>query len=356
MALSSEAYEKLVKEITDKVKGELDNPMRKVKLIAGRSNPDLASRISVELKTPLTKTDIKNFANTETFVKIDTVRGCDVFIIGPGGSYEGRSIDVHCMELFQLIGACRANGAEKIHVISPFYPYARSDKHDESGTCIVGSLYAEILERLGVSRIISVDLHAGQEQGFFRRPFDNIYAINEHITHLEKTLFAGLSIEERNKQYILCSPDLGGIKRCEAWAKKLKMKHVLLHKHRNYEVPGTVLDSKLVGSQEEIKGRKVITMDDMCDSFGTSLAGARELMGYGAVGIIVIATHGIFSGEAIDRINNNECIEQVIVTNTLPQVENCQKSKKLQVIDIAPLLAKVIRCVQSGESISKIFK
>lgn len=331
--------------------------MLKVKLIAGRSNPELATLISNRLGIPLTKINISDFANTELGVEIkESVRGHHCYIIQTGGAYMGRSINDHLQELYGLIHACKLSSAKSVNIIMPCYAYARSDKKDAPRVPIMGSCQAMIFHSLGVNRLVSMDLHAGQIQGFSQEPFDNLYGMKLHIDNLNESVFKGLSKEEIAEKYVLASPDIGGAKRTESYAKKLGMPHVLMHKHRNYDLPGTVLNTLLIGCQGAVAGKTVIVIDDIFDSFGTINSAVNELVRNGAKGVIAVATHGIFSGQAIDRINNNDFIKKVIVTNTLPQAENIAKCNKLQVVDTSQLFASVIERLRTGEQgISALF-
>lgn len=331
--------------------------MDKVRLIAGRSNPELSKLISEKLGVPLTPVEYKEFGNSETYIRIgQSLRKKNVYIIQTGGPYENRSINDHIMELYQLIDACQRSGTKSISVMLPTYPYARSDKKDVSHQAIMSSFIAQQLTALGVTRIISLDLHNAATQAFTNISFDNLYAINLHITHLKNTIFKGLTKEEINQKYVLCSPDAGAIKRLELYAMTLGMNHVIMHKHRDYTAKeSTVLNSQLIGNPELVKGKTAILIDDMCDTMGTMVSAGDELKKYGVKDIIVIATHGVFSVPAFERINQSDMITRVIVTNTLPQEKNKEKTNKLQVVDVSGLLAEVIMRIQTGGSVSELF-
>lgn len=330
--------------------------MDKVRLIAGRSNPELSKLISEKLGVPLTPVDYKEFGNTETYVRIgQSLRKKNVYIIQTGGSYEGRSINDHIMELYQLIDACKRSGTKSISVVLPTFPYARSDKKDASHQAIMSSFICQQLTALGVTRIISLDLHNASIQAFTDISFDNLYAIKLHIAHLKDTIFKGLTQEEINKQFVLCAPDAGSIKRTEFYAKKLGMSHVIMHKHRDHTQTSVILNSQLIGDSELLRDRYVLVPDDMIDTAGTLCAAGDELSKYGIKGMIIVVSHGVFSSPAFERINQTDMITQVIVTNTLPQSLNLQKTKKLQVVDTSGLLAEVITRIQTGGSVSELF-
>lgn len=332
--------------------------MEHAKLIAGRSNPELAIAIAEKLHMPLTKVKFSDFPNTEMQVQIlENVRNFDVYILQTGGAAQGRSVSDHLIELFLLIQACKLSDVASITVITPCYAYARSDKKDAPRVPIGGSMLARMFESLGVNRIVAMDLHSGQIAGFLPTvPFDNLYAIRLVIDHFRQKLFAGMTQEEINKTYVLASADMGGGKRIEAYAKRLGMKHVLLHKHRNYDKVSTVDGSIMIGEEDAVRGRIVLVIDDIIDSGGTMVAAAEELAKHGAIGAFLVATHGIFSGKAAVKINNCALIKGVIVTNTLSQFENAQKIYRMNVIDTTDLFAEVITRLQTGSAgLSELF-
>jgi len=328
------------------------------KIISGRSNLDLSNKITNLLGISLTKVKIIDFANTEISVKIeDNVRNFHIYIIQTGGPYQGRSINDHLQELYALIQACKLSSVKSINLIMPCYAYARGDKKDTPRVAIMAACQAKIYESLGINRIVSMDLHAGQIQGFLPTiPFDNLYGINIHIKHLKNTLFRGMSQDEINNNYVLAAPDVGASKMLENYAKKLHMKYVLMHKHRNYDEPNLVFDTILVGDSKKIENKTVIIIDDMCDTMGTMVAAVNELKKYNILNVIVIVTHGVLSGPAIDRINTCELMSKVIVTNTLPQQENLERCAKLEIVDTSSVFAEVIRRLRTGnQSISEMF-
>lgn len=328
----------------------------KTKILAGRSHHELSNLIATKIGIPLTRVKTTDFGNTEIGVEItESVRGFHVFIIQTGGPYDGRSINDHVMELYQIVDACILSSAKSVSVILPCYPYARSDKKDSPRVSIMGACVTRMLISLGVKRIIAMDLHAAQIQGFSSVPFDNLYAIKIHVDNLANTIFSGLSSKELNEQYVLVSPDVGGAKRVEAYAVRLGLGHVIMHKHRNYDKPGTVDGTTLVGMSGEITGKTAIIIDDIIDSMSTMVAAANELKKFGVEHVIILVTHGIFSGLAFDRINNTASISKVIVCNTLPQLSNLTKTSKLEIVDTSDVFVSVIRAIQGGTSISSLF-
>jgi len=259
------------------------------------------------------------------------------------------------MELYEIVDACILSSAKSVSVILPCYPYARSDKKDAPRVSIMGGNVTRMLINLGVKRIVAMDLHAAQIQGFSSVPFDNLYAIKIHVDNLMNTYFTGLSKEEINSKYVLVSPDVGGVKRVEAYAIRLGVGHVIMHKHRNYNKPGTVEGTTLVGMNGNITGKIAIIIDDIVDTCGTMVAAADELNRFGVESIIIIVTHGVFSGPAFERINKCDAVQKVIVTNTLPQIANLEKCKKLEIVDTSDVFVSVIKAIQEGFSISALF-
>jgi len=329
--------------------------MSQIRLLSGESNPELAKLISKQLGVPLTSIKKTVFANTEMNIEIqETVRGCDCYIIQTGGAYQGRSVNDHLMELYLLVDACRLSSARSVQVIIPCYPYARSDKKDAPRVSIAGALISRNLADLGVDRIIALDLHSGQIQGFSQIPFDNFYCMNLHIENLKNTVFKNLTKEQINEKFILVSPDVGAVKLILKYAAKLEMSHVIMNKQRNYSKPNEILKTDLIGG--DIKGKITIIIDDIIDTASTVIAAVGELIKFGASGVIIIASHGILSGPAIERINSCDAIIKVIVTNTLPQEENIMKCGKFQVVDVSNPLAKMIERLQLNDgSVSKLF-
>lgn len=337
-----------------------------------RSNPTLGTSISKFLETykdsenrllpiPTVDTITKDFGNTEIKVKIadgdnNNVRNKRVFILQTGAATNGVSVNHYLMELLIMIRTCQLSDAESITAVIPNFPYARSDKKDESRVAIGAKLTMDLLKVSGCNRIICVDLHAGQIQGMTNMPVDNLYAIDLFIKHINENIFSGLTHEEINDRFILVSPDNGGAKRVDAFASKLKMDFVIMHKQRDHSQTSCITKSILIGNSEQINGKTGIVIDDMVDTMGTMCNAAKELREKGMKNVIVIATHGILSEPAISRINDCDCIEQVIVTNTLPQEQNQILCPKLNVVDISVLLSEAIHRTATGKSISKLFK
>lgn len=332
-----------------------------LKVITGRSNTDLSIKIIeclVREKVIDGKANviINTFANTEINVKIEeSVRGDDVYIINTGSSFQNRatigSINDVLWETFELIDGCRRSSATSITVILPCYPYARSDKKDHRGP-ISAKLVTDMLISAGATRIVSLDLHSGQIQAFSNKPFDNLYAIRDISKYLVNTIFPKYG----KSNYVLVSPDAGGIKRIKAYSELLHMNHVILNKQRDYTTNNKVDKSVLIGDPEWIKDKVAIVIDDMIDTAGTMIKGAEELMRYGAKEVILVATHGILSNPATEKINATPYISDVIVTNSIDQTTNYKEIDKLHVIDVSELITTVIKCLKDGSSISDLFE
>jgi len=330
--------------------------MNNIKLICGRSNLKLDKKISQKLNISLSKINLDDFPNTELKIEIDeNIRGYKIFILQTGSSDEYHTVNDYLIELFSIIDACKRSNAKSINCLLPCYPYARSDKKDTGRVPINSSLIINILKNLGIKRIVSVDLHSAQIQGFIDIAFDNLYAIKLHIEKLNSLYFNNLSKKDINEQFILISPDNGGLKRVEDFAKRLEMDFITMHKHRDYSKKSYVIDSLLIGEESKLVGKIGIIIDDMVDTMGTIISAIKELESYGIIKVIVVATHGYFSGEALDRINNCDIIKSVIVTNSLPQKKNCTKCNKIIVVDMSDLFATVITSLTTGDSISKLF-
>lgn len=328
-----------------------------MKIISGSSNIDLGEKIANHLNVPICECLLEKFSNTEIRVEIkENIRNEDVFIIQSGGFSEEYSINDYIMECLIIIDACKRSMAKSITLICPCFPYARQDKKDESRAPISAKLLANILEKAGINRLVVMDLHASQIQGFFDIPVDNIYSFPLIDSYFKETYFKDLTLEQIQKKYVLVSPDAGAIKRTLKFAKMMKLKAVFMHKERNYQISNTVDNMFIVGDPKDIEGKTAIILDDMCDTGGTLIKCANLLKESGAESVICGVTHGILSGPAIERLQKSDSITKMIVTNSLCQNKNKMSVDKLEVVDISGLLFKVISCILSGGSISNLFK
>jgi len=283
----------------------------------------------------------KKFANGETNVEIgESVRGEDVYIVQSGCG----EVNDNLMELLIMINACKIASAERITAVIPVYPYARQDKKDKSRAPISAKLVANMLSVAGADHIITMDLHASQIQGFFDIPVDNLYAEPAVVKWIRE------NIPTFKEEAIVVSPDAGGAKRVTSIADRLNIDFALIHKER--KKANEVASMVLVG---DAKGKIAILIDDMADTCGTIVEAAQKLIDDGAKKIYAILTHGIFSGEALNRINNSH-FEAIVVTNTIPQDRNMRACNKIQNIDVSMMFAEAVRRTHNGESVSYLFE
>lgn len=326
-----------------------------MKLISGNSHPHLATSISDKLNAKVVSCDISRFSNTEIRVRInESIRNEDIFIIQTGGFDEGNSVNDYIMETLEIIDACRRSNVKSITLILPCYPYARQDKKDEPRVPISAKLMANMYRVAGVDRLVSVDLHASQIQGFVDYAFDNLYTDKLMCDYIRENIFNGDSIEEIQDKYILVSPDNGGAKRIMSYSQRLILNNVIMHKQRDYSQTSKVMNTILVG-KHNLQGKTAIIVDDMCDTMGTMVKATDTLVKHGVDSVIIVAVHGIFSGPALERINECEKISQVIVTDTLSQEDNMKKCGKIEAVGISTLLSGVIKNIMDGGSISQLF-
>ena len=326
----------------------------KIVLIGGRSCPNLLASLAEELHIKPFSIKLEKFANSEINVEfLESVRGKNVYILQTGQAIYEQSVNDYLIELLLIISGCKKSDANSINVIIPHLPYARSDKKDHRGP-IGAKTIIDLIVTSGANRIISVDLHSGQLTGFTGSPIDNLYCLDILSDHLSSIIVTESSSLE---EYVLVSPDLGGVKRIEAYARKLNLPYVILHKQRDYSKMNTVINSMIIGENKILENKIAIIIDDMIDTCSTMIKGIMELKTTGKIkSAIVVATHGIFSSHAIELINSCEIITSVIVTDSLNQEINLEKCPKLQVISLVPLLYQVIKILTEGGSLSALFE
>lgn len=338
----------------------------RIRILTGNSHTDLAQKIANNLGLELANATVNTFSNTETRVKIyDNIRKKHIYIIQTGSFTKEKSVNDYLMETFVLIDACKRSNAKSITVILPCYPYARQDKKDKARAPISASLVASFLQTAGTTRVMCIDLHADQIQGMFDVPVDNLSAEKYIVRYLSdpsrvSKLFYRSSDNfpgaiEGNSEYCVVSPDAGGAKRACAFAEKLKLPVVMIHKERNYNIANQVDKMTLVGGVGCVRNKYCFIIDDMADTCGTLCLAAKTLRENGANEVACIIVHGILSGPAIDRINKSTDITRVLVSNTLPQDSNVKKSDKICVFDISELLSDAIKAIATGGSISSLF-
>lgn len=299
-------------------------------LVAGRSNPDLAKKIAEYLNKPLFPVDILQFKDGEIQVYFnDTIRGKNVFIIQPTFAPADNII-----ELLITIDAAKRASARNIVAVMPYFGYARQDRKDKPRTSIGAKLMSNLLTAAGVTRIITMDLHADQIQGFFEIPVDHLFASNVFIPYVQSMNLDNICI---------ASPDTGGTKRASTYAKALNCDLVIGYKHR--EKQNEVASLQIIG---DVKDKNVIIVDDMIDTAGTLCKAAGRIKEMGAKSVRAMCAHGLFSGSAIENIENS-VLDEVLITDTVPLRRSCDKIK---VVSVANLMAEVIKAVVDDTSIS----
>ncbi len=312
---------------------------RKLTLLSGRAHPELAEAVAAELGLPLTPVSAYEFANGELFVRfVESVRGSDAFLI----QSHTAPVNEWIMEQLIMVDAAKRASARSITVVTPFLGYSRQDKKHRGREPISARLMADLFAAAGADRLMAVDLHTAQIQGFFDGPVDHLFAL---------PLLADYVGEHYDASTLtVVSPDAGRVRVAERWTDRLGSPMAIIHKRRDPHVPNEVKMFEVVG---DVRGRTCVVVDDMIDTAGTILKAADALFDNGAAAVVVAATHGIFSGEAVDRLKNS-AISEVIVTDTLP-VPADTRFDKLAVLPIAPLLARAIREVFQEGSVTNIF-
>ena len=313
--------------------------MRELKLIAGRSHPTLATEIADCLHKPLSPVDLGNFANGEISCRLgESVRGCDVFIL----QTHNTNVNDAIMEQAIMVDAAKRSSAASVTAVCPFMGYARQDRKSGGREPISARLVIDILAHAGADRITSVDLHSGQIQGFFDGPFDHLIARPILVDYLKKHF--------DTTELVIVSPDAGRVKSAERYSSDLNCEMAIIHKQRSVTKHNSVEARYLIG---DVKGKICVITDDMIDTAGTICAAADLLTENGATSIIGVATHGILSDPAIERINDS-AFKQIVFTNTLPLASD-KHSDKISVLTIAPLIANTIMAIYKGDSVSALF-
>ena len=337
----------------------VDNSLLDIQIISGSSHIKLAKNISNILNKPLIDCTIKDFSNTEIKVDInENIRNKDLFIVESGtyGYENNKSINDYFMETLIIVDACRRSNPKSITLLLPCYPYARQDKKEDSREPITAKLIANLLTTAGINRLLVIDLHSPQIQGFFDIPVDNLYSVNLVINHLQNTIFKNKTYDEIREEFLVISPDAGATKRTLKFAKILKLNTLIMHKQRNYSKVNYVEKTIIIGDTNSLQNKTAIILDDMCDTGGTLIKACDTLVEYGANKVIAIVTHGILSGPALERINQSKNLEKLIVSNTIPQDYNKAHCSKLEVFSVEELLANAINKLTSSGSLSDLFK
>lgn len=316
--------------------GEFDE--LKIKLVSGNSNRSLTEEISSVLRVPLTKGVCRRFADMEIFVEIqENVRGEDVYVI-QSTSFPAND---NLMELLILIDALKRASARRITAVIPYYGYARQDRKPGPRTPISAKLVANLIERAGANRVMTLDLHAGQIQGFFDIPTDNLFAAPVMVRDIKE------HFELENLMVV--SPDVGGVVRARALAKRIDAPIAICDKRR--ERPG---ESEVMNVIGNVRGKRCILVDDIVDSGGTLCNAAEALLENGAVEVVAYITHGVLSGGAVARIANSS-LKSLVITNSIEPTEAVKAARNIRVISIAPLIAEAIARTSREESVSSLF-
>ena len=307
-------------------------------LFTGNANPELAAEIAKVLDTPLGDARVARFSDGETLCEIkENVRGLDTYVIQPTCS----PVNDNIMELLIMCDALRRASVNSITAVMPYYGYARQDRKVAPRTPITSKLVADLLVSAGVSRVLSVDLHAGQIQGFFNIPLDNLYALPVFLEDYLKARF--------NKDSVFVAPDAGGVERTRAYSKRLGASLAIIDKRRERANVSEVMH--IIG---DVADKDCIIVDDMIDTAGTLCNAARAAMDYGARRVVACATHGVLSGPAVQRIEQSP-LEEVVVTNSFPLSEEARACKKIRVLSIGRLLGEAIRRIHNSDSVSSLF-
>jgi ribose-phosphate pyrophosphokinase len=308
----------------------------RLKIFTGNANPELAKEICAYLCIPLGSAMVKRFSDGEINVEIrDNVRGVDVFIIQPTCP----PVNDHLMELLVLMDALKRASAKRVTAVLPYYGYARQDRKVLPRAPITAKLVADLLTAAGVSRVLTMDLHAGQIQGFFNIPVDHLYSAPVILEYIKGNY--------RN-DLVMVSPDAGGVERARAVAKRLNASLAIIDKRR--EGPNVATVMNIIG---EVEGKTAVMLDDMVDTAGTLVQSADALRAKGAKHIYACATHAVLSGPAIDRLESSQ-IEELVVTNTVPLGEKAL-CRKIRVLSVAPLLGEAIKRIHFQDSVSSLF-
>ena len=309
----------------------------KIKIFAGNSNIPLAADICRHLGISLGNTEIKSFSDGEVFVEVkESVRGMEVYVIQSTCT----PVNKNLMELLVMMDALKRASAHAITAVIPYYGYARQDRKVAPRTPITAKLIADLITTAGATRVLCMDLHAGQIQGFFNVPVDNLYATPVLLDYIQKNY---------RDNTVIVSPDAGGVERARAFAKRLQTNFAIIDKRR--PAPNVAEIMNIIG---DVAGKICIIMDDMIDTAGTITQAADALMKQGAREVYACCTHPVLSGPAIERLKKAP-IKEVIVTNTIPLSDEARGLKKIKSLTVAPLLGEAIKRIHYGESVSSLF-
>ena len=321
--------------------GIITSGEKRLIIVSGRAHPQLAKDVASELGTQVLSSTAYDFSNGETYVRFnESVRGCDVFVV----QSHGDRVNDWLMEQFIMVDALKRASAKRITVVAPFYPYARQDKKHLGREPISARLIADLYKTAGANRIMSIDLHSSQEQGFFDGPWDHLWAQPVLVDYIRGR------IDTSNAAVV--SPDAGRIRVAERWANALGGTPLaFVHKTRDVTRPNESVANRVVG---DVRGRSCVLVDDMIDTGGTIAKAVRVVLTAGAKEVIVAATHGVLTGPAVERLSTCGA-KEVVVTDTLP-IPAAKRFDRLTVLPIAPLLARAIKAVFDDGSVASLFE
>jgi ribose-phosphate pyrophosphokinase len=311
--------------------------MRDLKIITGNAHREMAEEISAHLGMPLTATEVKKFSDGEIFVEVqENVRGTDVFVVQPTCT----PVNDHLMELVIMVDALRRASARRITAVLPYYGYARQDRKNAPRVPISAKVVAEMLMAVGVRRVLCMDLHAGQIQGFFNIPVDHLYAAPVLLKYIAGSF---------GEDVVMVSPDAGGVERTRAFAKRLNSGLAIIDKRR--DKPNECEAMHVIG---DVRGKTAILMDDMVDTAGTLCAGAQTLLDNGAKEVHACCSHPVLSGPAIERLMASP-LKSLVVTNSIPLRDAGRTCEKIKVLSVSELLANAIYRIHNEDSVSSLF-
>ncbi|MBW1823119.1 MAG: ribose-phosphate pyrophosphokinase [Deltaproteobacteria bacterium] len=311
--------------------------MDKLKVFSGNSNTLLAQEISKELQIPLGKANVKKFSDGEIQVEIEeNVRGMDVFVVQSTCT----PVNVYLMELLIMMDAMKRASAERVTAVMPYYGYARQDRKVAPRAPITAKLIADLITTAGANRVLTIDLHAGQIQGFFNIPVDHLYSAPVMIEFIKKKFADNL---------VIVSPDAGGVERARAFGKRLGASLAIIDKRRPEPNQSSVMN--IIG---EIQNKTALLLDDMVDTAGTLTQSADALLKAGAKRVAACCTHPVLSGAAIERINKS-ALQELVVTDTIPLREEAKSCKKIVALSVSKLLGEAIKRIHNNDSVSSLF-
>jgi ribose-phosphate pyrophosphokinase len=309
----------------------------RIKIFTGSANPALTEEICQQLGLPLGSASLRAFADGEIYIQIqENVRGADVFVVQP----TSKPVDRHLIELLLMIDALKRASADRITAVLPYYGYARQDRKDKPRVPISAKLIAKLLETAGADRILALDLHAAQIQGFFDVPVDHLFATPVMIDYLKSI---------QTPETMVVSPDAGGVERARAFAKRLNVQLAIIDKRRDEANVAEVMH--IIG---EAEGRDCLIVDDLIDTAGTLVSSADALLEAGASSVTACATHAVLSPPAVERIEGSR-IKEVVLTNSIPLSEEGCQSSRIRTLSVGPLLARAIQSIHEETSVSTLF-